>query len=171
MQQSTANRTRNLAIYPGKMPSIEYAYFKVTTMFANIGLKKRHMRVSSSSIDFLSKVKQPIPSQLTQLVRPSILRNNITFYVHIFKNANALHTIGRANLMQSCKHYVNLVCSYLFIDYNYCLRLVSKHNWFPVTDAPERQAFPHFKTQDGHSSSWTVYMILKCKSISWSRAL
>lgn len=62
MQQSTANRARNLAIYPGKMPSIEYAYFKVTTMFANIGLKKRHMRVSSSSIDFLSKVKQPIPS-------------------------------------------------------------------------------------------------------------
>lgn len=116
MQQSTENRTHNLAIYPGKMPSIEYAYFKVTTMFANIGLKKRHMGVSSSSIDFLSKVKQPIPSQLTQLVRPSILRNNITFYVHIFKNANALHTIGRANLMQSCKHYVNLVCSYLFID-------------------------------------------------------
>lgn len=55
MQQSTENRARNLAIYPGKMPSIEYAYFKVTTMFANIGLKKRHMRVSSSSIDFLSK--------------------------------------------------------------------------------------------------------------------
>lgn len=116
MQQSTENRAHNLAIYPGKMPSIEYAYFKVTTMFANIGLKKRHMGVSSSSIDFLSKVKQPIPLQLTQLVRPSILRNNITFYVHIFKNANALHTIGRANLMQSCKHYVNLVCSYLFID-------------------------------------------------------
>lgn len=40
MQQSTENRARNLAIYPGKMPSIEYAYFKVTTMFANIGLKR-----------------------------------------------------------------------------------------------------------------------------------
>lgn len=40
MQQSTENRARNLAIYPGKMPSVEYAYFKVTTMFANIGLKR-----------------------------------------------------------------------------------------------------------------------------------
>lgn len=43
------------------------------------------MRVSSSCIDYLSKIKPPIPSHWTQLVRLSILRNNIAFYVHIFK--------------------------------------------------------------------------------------
>lgn len=86
MQQSTENRPRNLATYPGKMPGIEYAYLKLLQCLQTLVIKKqRHMRVSSSGIDYSSKIKPPIPSHLTQLVRPSILRNNITFYVHIFK--------------------------------------------------------------------------------------
>lgn len=70
--------------------------------------------------------------------------------------------------------WILYVLIYLLIKtivWDYLSIKVSKHNWFPATDAPERKAFPRFKTQDGHSSSWTVYMILKCKSISWSRAL
>lgn len=94
----------------------------------------------------------------------SILRNNITFYVQIFNNANALHTVGRANLMQSCKHNVNLICSYLFIDYNYCLRFFIhqsvKTQLISSKWCSRETGFPRFKTQDRHSSPRTVYIPL-----------
>lgn len=41
MQQSTENRPRNLATYPGKMPGIEYAYLKLLQCLQTLVIKNR----------------------------------------------------------------------------------------------------------------------------------
>lgn len=123
-------------------------------MFANIGYKKqRHMRVSSSCIDYSSKIKPPIPSHLTQLVRPSILRNNITFYVHIFKmQMPCIPYEGQTWCKVVNIMWILYALIYLLIILLFEIIYPSKcqNNWFPATDAPKRHlGFPCFKTQDG----------------------
>lgn len=90
----------------------------------------------------------------------SILRNNITFYVQIFNNANALHTVGMANLMQSCKHNVNLICSYLFIDYNYCLRLFYPSKCQNTIDF-QQLMLPRDRLSPFQNTRWT-FIFLDC---------